>query len=483
MRQGPQVSLDGIRKRFGPVVALDGVELQLRPGRIHALLGENGAGKSTLMGVLFGLIAPDAGRLRLDGVEVVLRSPRDAIRLGIGMVQQHFAHVNAFSVAENVALGGRGRFDPRAAHDLVRATARAAGLTLDPSARVGELPVEAQQRVEIVRALARGARLLILDEPTAVLAPAEAAALLNWLRVFANGGATVVLVTHKVREALLVADDITVLRAGRRVASGPAGTFSAERLASVMFPDMPGLPEAVDRESVAAVAPQREVVLSARGVGVRGARGEWRVSDATFQVHAGEVVGVAGVEGSGHRELLLALAGIRQPTAGSLDLPARISYVPGDRHRDALLLELPLYENLALHGAGARRGLVDWDTMRRRTRTLLAAFDVRARSPSDRAANLSGGNQQRFVLGRELESRPQVLVAENPTRGLDLHATASIHRRLREAARDGAGVVIYSSDLDELLALAQRILVVHAGSVAEFPAERDLVGRAMVGAL
>ena len=479
MRASPEVVLSGITKRFGAVTALDRVDLRLMRGRIHALLGENGAGKSTLMAVLFGLVRPDQGSLRIDGADVAFRSPRDAIAAGIGMVQQHFAHVAAFTVAENVALGGQGRYDPTAAAEQVRAAAATAGLALDAGARVGDLPIEAQQRVEIVRALARGARLLILDEPTAVLAPAEATELLAWLRRFADEGGTVALVTHKVREALEVADDITVLCAGRRITTGLASTFTPATLTAAMFSETGQLSEL--RAPVPPATPERRVVASVRGLSLRGPRGEPRVSDATFTIEAGEIVGVAGVEGAGHAELLRALAGVQAPFAGTIDLPPEVSFVPADRHRDALVLDFPLFENLALRHVGQQSGVVDWPAVRRRTRQVLHAFDVRAGSERSRANTLSGGNQQRFILGRELELRPQLLVAENPTRGLDLRATHAIQSRLREAAASGAAVVLYSSDLDEVLALAGRILVVHRGVVREVSLDRDAVARAMVG--
>lgn len=479
MSSAPEVTLSGISKRFGAVTALDHVDLHLQPGRVHALLGENGAGKSTLMAVLFGLVRPDQGTLRIDGADTEFRSPRDALRAGIGMVQQHFSHVAAFTVAENVALGGRGRYDPATAAREVRAAASAAGLVVDPASRVGDLPIEAQQRVEIVRALARGARLLILDEPTAVLAPAEALDLLAWLRRFADGGGTVALVTHKVGEALAVADDVTVLRGGRRIITGPADSFTAAALTTAMFPEAV---ELSGRRDPAPAAPaERRVIARVQGLWLRGPHGEPRIADATFTIRAGEIVGVAGVEGAGHAELLRALAGVLSPSAGTVDLPPQVSFVPGDRQRDALILDFPLYENLALRHAGQRSGLIDWPAVRRRTRTVLDTFDVRAGSERSWAGTLSGGNQQRFVLGRELESEPELLVAENPTRGLDLRATFAIQSRLRAAAAGGAAVVLYSSDLDEVLALAGRILVVHRGGVHEVPRDRDAVSSAMVG--
>lgn len=473
----PEIALSGISRRFGSVAALADVDLTLRPGRVHALLGENGAGKSTLMGVAFGLLQPDRGRVCVAGIPTLLRSPRDALRLGIGMVHQHFSLVPALTVAENVALGGRGVFRPAAAADRVRRVAAAAGLDVDPSPCVRDLSVEAQQRVEIVRALAHGARVLILDEPTAVLAPEESAVLLTWIRRFAADGGAVAIVTHKVNEALAVADDVTVLRAGRCVSTGPVRDSSAPSLAQAMFPNAP-LERQVVRKAGSVHGP---VVASAHHLSLPGRGRGTSVVDATLEIRAGEVLGVVGVEGAGHAELLRSLAGLIAPSEGQLRIPDTVSFVPADRHRDALILEFPLFENLALRRAGFRRGLMDWPALREKTRGVLAEFGVRADSERTTARALSGGNQQRFVLGRELEPRPALLVAENPTRGLDLHATASIHARLRAAADAGAAVVIYSSDLDEVITLADRVLVVHDGAVREVGGGRETIARAMVG--
>ena len=470
------VALVGITKRFGTTVALDEVDLRLRPGRIHALLGENGAGKSTLVGVAFGLMRPDQGDVIVDGTEISMRTPRAAIHHGIGMVQQHFSHVPAFTVAENVALGGRGRFDPRAAARKVRVVADAAGLPLDPFARVADLPIGAQQRLEIVRALAHDARVLIMDEPTAVLAPAEASDLLRWLRRFADGGGSVALVTHKVNEALAVADDITVLRAGKRVAVGAASTFTATTLARAMFPD--AVPDARPQPPPRIGA---GVLVTARRVSLAATAGRAKIREATFEFRAGEIIGVAAIEGAGQETLLRALAGLCTPAAGAMELPAKVSFIPGDRRRDALVLDFPLFENLALRRAVDLRGVVPWRAVRERTRAVIREFDVRADSESAPVHTLSGGNQQRFVVGRELAAEPSLVVAEEPTRGLDLVATSAVHAHLRRAAAAGAVVVVHSSDLDELLALSDRILVVHEGKVRELPVERDLVSRAMVG--
>lgn len=475
-RPAAEVAAAGITKRFGSVTALDNVDLTLKPGRIHALLGENGAGKSTLMGTLFGLVHPDSGSVTVGGVSAALRSPRDAIRLGIGMVHQHFSHVPALTVAENVALGGRGRFDSAAAARHVESVARAAGLALDPLARVRDLSVGAQQRLEIVRALAHDARVLILDEPTAVLSPGESAELLRWLRSFADGGGTVALVTHKVVEALAVADDVTVLRSGHCVVAAAAASFTSTSLARAMFPDA-----IADQPKVRQPSSIGQVVARASHLVIEPPDGRSGIHDASFEVLAGQVVGIAAVEGAGHESLLRALAGLEEPSAGSLQTPENVSFIPADRQRDGLILEFRLDENLALKYSGRARGLMRWPAIRKRTRTVIQQFDVRTDSEASPARTLSGGNQQRFILGRELESHPPLVVAENPTRGLDLMATAAVHSRLLGAADDGAAVVLYSGDLDEVLALADRVLVVHDGTVRELPRVRDLIARGMVG--
>jgi simple sugar transport system ATP-binding protein len=505
------LELVGIAKRFGAAVALDGATLAVRAGTVHALLGENGAGKTTLMRVAFGMVRPDAGVVRVDGRERHFASPADAIAAGLGMVHQHFALVPAMTVAENVALGGRGRFAARAAAERVREVSRRAGLVLDPDARVDTLSVGAQQRLEIVKALARDARVLILDEPTAVLAPAESAELLAWARDFAAGGGSVVLITHKLREVLAAADEVTVLRRGSTVATVRAADASESALAAAMLgtavADAPGGPPRAQHRAVAADTRNRTVApimdpprpsapaavrLAAHAITVADDRGVVRLRDATCEVRGGEIVGVAGVEGGGQRELLRALAGRAEPRAGRVERPSRVGFVPEDRHRDALLLDFSLVENVALRDAGRRRGVVDWRRLARTTAELLARHDVRAPGPDAPAAALSGGNQQKLVLARELSSdlrapgdvssgAPAALVVENPTRGLDIRASAAVHDRLREARDAGTAVVVYSSDLDEVLALADRVLACYAGRLREVPREREAVGRAILG--
>ncbi len=498
------LALAGIDKRFGGTAALDGASLAVGAGTLHAVLGENGAGKTTLMRVAFGLVRPDAGEVRVFGAARRFASPADAIAAGVGMVHQHFTIVPAMTVAENVALGGRGAYDPRAAAERVRAVGAATGLALDPSARAGELPVAAQQRLEIVKALARSARVLILDEPAAVLGPAEAEELLGWLRRWVDGGGTSVLVTHKLRDALRHADAVTVLRRGRTVlarptrgsASDTAAPLTEEQLAAAMLGDAAGHPAADaagdpardpgDAGPAGHMPAPGRVVVRADGVRATDARGVVRVDGASFVVRAGELVGVAAVEGSGQHELLRLLAGRLAPTAGALERPdvEAVAFIPEDRHRDALLVAAPLAENLALRGAGARRGRVAWRALAERTAALVSAFDVRGGGPGTPAGALSGGNQQKFVVARELAAgaEPALVVAENPTRGLDIRASAAVRARLRAARDAGAAVVVYSSDLDEVLAMADRVLVLHHGRVHEAPPERAAVGRLMLGA-
>jgi ABC-type uncharacterized transport system ATPase subunit len=396
------------------------------------------------------------------------------------------------SVAENVALGTAGwRYDRTAAEARVEAIAAETGLRLDPAARVDALSVGEQQRVEIIKALARAARILILDEPTAVLDPAGARELLAWLRRFADRGGTVVLVTHKLREALSIADAVTVLRAGRTVLTAntaadrgdPARMAAREgELASAMLGN-------VDEPTSAAIeAPARQVgviVVRAQHVDLVDDRGVARVLGATFTVRAGEIVGVAAAEGAGHGELLRALAGRVTIARGVLELPpyTAIGYVAEDRHRDALVLDFSLTENVALRGAGWRRGRMPWRQLRTHTSALAQAFDVRAASVAMPVRALSGGNQQKLVLARELDEQPRLLVVDNPTRGLDILAAADVQRRLVTAREAGTAVVLYSSDLDEVIALSDRIVVISQGALREVdpPFDRESVGRRMLG--
>ena len=470
--------LRSIVKRFGPVTALDGASLAVSRGTVHALLGENGAGKTTLMRIAYGLDRPDAGAVELDGHPVTLRTPADAIRRGVGMVQQHFALVPAMTVAENVALGRRGRYRPEEAVDRVRTLARATSLTLDPDARVSDLPPAAQQKLELLKSFSRGARTLILDEPTAVLAPAEAQDLMRLVRRVADDGGAVVLVTHKLREALATADEVTVLRRGRTVMTARADAISEHDLARAMFPDdpTPGLPVRIGGEGGAVVAELHNVDL-------QDLRGVVRVRGASLEVRGGEILGVAGVEGSGYHELLLALAGRLAPSSGSIRLPSDVAFVPEHRQRDALVPTFSVTENLALRGSASARGRIRWQDIAHHAGRLVGQHDIRVGSVAAPVRTLSGGNQQKLVLARELAGGPPLVVAENPTQGLDVRAALAIRDRLLSARDAGAAVVVYASDLDELLTLADRVVVTFAGGLVAVPRDADRIGRAMLGAL
>jgi ABC-type uncharacterized transport system ATPase subunit len=476
-----------VTKRFGGVLALSDVSLTVQRGTVHALLGENGAGKTTLMRIAFGMLSTDDGTLRVHGKRLSVRTPAAAIAAGVGMVHQHFTLVPAMTVAENLALGGHGRLRMRDAEARVRDISLRTGFSLNPAAAVASLGVGAQQRVEIAKALVHGASILVLDEPTAMLAPAESEDLFRWLRAFVAAGNSVVLITHKLREALAIADEVTVLRRGRFAFHGPASGATPEMLTTAMIGD--DLPRRRPVASHPQHGDDRQPLFRADGVALRDSTGAVQVRDAHFVINGGEIVGIAAVEGSGQRALLRALAGRIPVSGGAMERPASVGFVPEDRHADAVLLDRSLSENVALRGAGSRTGLISWTLQRERTAALLATYDVRAPSTETPMRALSGGNQQKLVLARELDSpvgepvdRPdEALVVENPTRGLDVRATADIHAKLRATRDRGAAVVLYSSDLDEILALADRALVMYAGTVREVALDRDAIGRAMLG--
>jgi ABC-type uncharacterized transport system ATPase subunit len=480
------LELRGIDKRFGSLQALAGAELYVRAGEVHALLGENGAGKSTLMAVAYGLLVPDAGELLVDGRPRRLRSARDARAAGIGLVHQHFTAVPALTVAENVALFAGWAVQPRRLRERVRELAERLGLPLEPDARADALSVGLRQRLEIVKALATDARVLLLDEPTAVLAPPEAEELLGMLRAFAARGGSVVLITHKLDEALRAADTVTVLRRGRNVTSRPVAGLEPGDLARAMIGDTalldePPPPAVTSRDAPVRVAFEALDVWreDLSGVAVRG---------AVLTVRAGEIVALAGVEGNGQRELLRAVAGVIRARRGSLRVDRPVAFVPEDRTTEGLIPALSLTENVALGLARTSpwgRGVtLDWRAADEQTSALLGAFDVKADGPAARAETLSGGNQQKLLIGRALALEPIVLVAENPTRGLDVQAARAVHDRLREAAARGLAVMIYSSDLDEVLTLGTRVVVMYRGQLLEVPpgTSREVVGRLMLGA-
>ena len=489
----PVLELRGITRRFGSVVALDQASIAVRPGTVHAVLGENGAGKTTLMRVAFGLIKPNGGDVLVRGRTVQFSSPSDALAAGIGMVHQHFTLVPAMTVAENVAMGGRGLYSAGAWAERVRDIGERTGLVLDPAARVSELSVSAQQRTEIVKALSRDVDLLILDEPTAVLAPGEAQELLRWMRAFADAGRSIVLITHKLRDALAIAADITVLRHGRTVLSTTAASTSEAELAAAMLGSARSVPQSgaavenveaasrnIARKTESEIVARRKV-LQLDAVSVHDDRRVLRLRNVSLDVHAGEIVGVAAVEGAGQRELLRVLSGRMHASSGSVSIPEHIGFVPEDRHNDALLLDASLVENVALKGAGARDGRMPWTQFRAATDNIIERNDVKAEGALVNARTLSGGNLQKLILGREMSDAPSALVVENPTRGLDFRSTAAVHDSLRAARDHGTAVVVFSSDLDEVLQLADRAVVVHDGRVMQVPLERDVIGRAMLG--
>lgn len=393
------------------------------------------------------------------------------------MVQQHFSLVPAMTVAENVALGLGACFHPVRAAEQVRALSRETSLQVDPHARAGDLAVAAQQKVELLKAIARNARILVLDEPTAVLAPSETHELKAFIGRLASEGVSVVLITHKLHDALHVADHVTVLRRGRTVHTVATNDVGEAELARMMFPE--GVPAEIRADHARAVG---DVVAEVRDVEVRDATGITRLRSATLSVRAGEVVGVAGAEGSGYHELLLALGGRIVPVQGAVRIPDAIAFIPEDRQRDAIVGHLTLVENVALKNVGTKRGRVAWRTLARRTHELIREHGVQAAGHEMPARFLSGGNQQKLVLARELDGLPSLVVAENPTQGLDVRATAAIRARLLEARARGAGVVMYSSDLDELVAVADRVVVTFEGSLRDVPRDTEAVGRAMLGA-
>jgi ABC-type uncharacterized transport system ATPase subunit len=472
------LELTGIQKSFGQIHALQNASLQVRPGTVHALLGENGAGKTTLMRVAFGMVRADSGSITLHGRPCKFSSPNDALSAGIGMVHQHFTLVPAMTVGENLLLGGRGRFNRDTGNRLTERLTARTGFPLKAKARVEELSVGEQQRVEIAKAVAREPSVLILDEPTAVLAPAEIDDLLDWLRRFVAGGNSAVLITHKLHEALKVADDITVMRVGIVVQTVKAAETSADSLTAAML-----------GASIRAVQPMTQsdggaVILAGNDLGLER-DGRQFLRGASLEVRSGEIVGIAAIEGSGQHELLRLLAGRMTPDRGTLTRPGEVGFVPEDRHRDAVLLDRSLTENVALRGAGARSGTLRWTSFQSSTRDLMKRFDVRAPDSETPMRSLSGGNQQKLVLARELSherpGKPRAIVADNPTRGLDVRATGAIHTYLREAADSGAAVVVYSSDIDELLSLTSRVLVLREGLLSAVVRDRDAIGRAMLG--
>jgi simple sugar transport system ATP-binding protein len=497
-----KLELKGITKRFGTLVANDSIDLVVESGQIHSLLGENGAGKSTLMNVLYGLYKADEGQILLDGTQVNFSGPGDAMAAGIGMVHQHFMLIPVFTVAENVALGHEptnklGVLDIEAARKLVREISDRFGFDVDPDAMVEDLPVGVQQRVEIIKSLARDAKVLVLDEPTAVLTPQETDELMEIMRGLAKSGTSIVFITHKLREVKAVADKITVIRQGRVVGEAKP-TADTKELASMMVGREVGLK--VDKK----FATPGQVVLAVSGISVLDDRDQRAVDNVSFEIRAGEILAIAGVQGNGQTELAEAILGLRQlhTTSGEVSilgksvrgksvraiLESGVGYVPEDRKKDGLISEFSIAENFMLNGSFSSpfaKGLgIAFGERNKIADKLVEEFDVRTPSAQTPAGKLSGGNQQKVVLARELSRKVDLLIVSQPTRGVDVGSIEFIHERLVEQRNAGKAVLLISTELDEVLALADRIAVMYRGQivgVVDANTDRAKLGQMMAG--
>jgi ABC-type uncharacterized transport system ATPase subunit len=500
------LELREITKKFGPVVANDRVDFDLRPGEVHALLGENGAGKSTLMSVLYGLYSPTSGEILVDGEPVRINSPNDAIDLGIGMVHQHFMFIPVMTVTENIVLGNEpvksgvarpvGVLDRRTARTRVKELSDRYGLAIDPDARIEDVSVGMQQRVEILRALYRDARILVLDEPTAVLTVQEISELMTVLRRLKADGTAIIFISHKLGEVLQIADRVTVLRRGKSMGTVPGAGATEQSLARMV----------VGRDVIFRVekepAEPSEPILTVEDLHVLDDRGLEAVRGATLTVRSGEIVALAGVDGNGQTELVQAITGIRVPLSGRIEVDgveiagrgvraagaAGVAHIAEDRHRVGLVLPFTLAENLALRRYRAaplsRRGWLNPQAFTALAERLLGAFDVRGGEPGTPASSLSGGNQQKLCIAREIDSDPKLLVTHQPTRGLDVGAIEFVHSQLIEQRDAGKAVLLVSLESEEVRSLADRILVIYEGRiVAEFPpdATEQELGIAMTG--
>jgi ABC-type uncharacterized transport system ATPase subunit len=498
--EAPALELRGITKRFGPVVANDRIDFDLRPGEVHALLGENGAGKSTLMSILYGLYSPDEGEIRVNGEPAEVDSPSRAIDLGIGMVHQHFMLVPVMTVTENIVLGEEPKrgmlMDVREGARRVQELSDRYGLAVAPDAVIEHVSVGMQQRVEILKTLYRDARILILDEPTAVLTAQESRELFEVLRTLKRDGVSIVFISHKLNEVLEISDRVTVLRRGKRIDTVPTEGATEESLARLM----------VGRDVLLRVekaqAKPGEPVLRVEDLQVRDERGLEAVKGVSLEVREGEIVAIAGVDGNGQLELVEAIAGLQVPDAGRVEIAgqdvsgrgvrtateAGVAHIPEDRQVEGLVLDFTLAENLALREYRSEpisgHGMLNVGEMNQRADRLIREYDVRGGQANTLARALSGGNQQKVAVAREIASNPKLLIAHQPTRGLDVGAIEFVHGRLLREREQGRGVLLVSLEFEEIRALADRILVIYEGRiVGEFPpdASEEELGVAMTG--
>ncbi len=505
----PALEARGITKQFPGVLANDHVSLSVKPGEIHVLLGENGAGKTTLMNILYGLQSPDSGEIYVRGKPVRFKSPNDAIRQGIGMVHQHFMLVPVFTVTENIILGveqtyrgsqwlgGVGWLDRVSPETRIRQLSERFGLAVDPSALVGDLPVGGQQRVEIIKALYRGAQILILDEPTAVLTPQEVAELFQVIRSLIAQGLAVIFITHKLREVLALSHRISVLRQGRMVGTVKPSETDEARLAEMM----------VGRQVILQVEPPParpgEPILQISHLRVLDDRGHAAVNDVSLSLCAGEILGLAGVQGNGQTELVEAITGLRSAAQGSIRIldwettaasPRQIietgvAHIPEDREKHGLVKTYSLVENLVLctyyRPPFAQGGVLQDAAMQENARRLVQEFDLRPANPHHLAGALSGGNKQKVIIARELSRGAKLLIASQPTRGVDVGSIEFIHQRLVAAREQGLGVFLVSAELDEILALSDRVAVIYQGQIIDIlpvaAASRERIGLLMAG--
>ena len=475
------IEMREITKVFGEFVANDKINLELRKGEIHALLGENGAGKSTLMNMLAGLLEPTSGEIVVNGQVVKLDSPSKAASLGIGMVHQHFMLVEAFTVAENIILGSE--LTKNGVLDIARATreinelSERYGLAVNPSAKVADISVGAQQRVEILKTLYRGADILIFDEPTAVLTPSEIDELMAIMKNLVKEGKSIILITHKLDEIRAVSDRVTVIRRGKSIETVEiAGATNAD-LAEMM------VGRSVSFKTEKQEAQPKEVVLSIKDLVVNENRGVPAVKNLSLDVRAGEIVGIAGIDGNGQSELVQAITGLRKIESGSVELKGQsivglhprqitemsVGHVPEDRHRDGLVLEMMISENIALQTYYkeplSKKGILNYTNIIGYAKQLMQEFDVRAASEIVPASALSGGNQQKAIIAREVDRNPDLLIVSQPTRGLDVGAIEYIHKRLIQERDNGKAVLVVSFELDEILNVSDRIAVIHDGKI------------------